>query len=172
LLRELLTSLSKEENRVKQVINFTLNGEKVTHLTEPGRTLLRMLRDDFDLTGAKEGCAAGECGACTIIVDGKPVNSCLMLGIEADGKEVLTIEGLSNGTELDELQVSFIENAALQCGFCTPGMIMSGKALLNENPTPSEDEVKKALSGNLCRCTGYKKIVDAVMQVADNNKVK
>lgn len=157
---------------MKQVINFTLNGEKVTHLTEPGRTLLRMLRDDFDLTGAKEGCAAGECGACTIIVDGKPVNSCLMLGIEADGKEVLTIEGLSNGTELDELQVSFIENAALQCGFCTPGMIMSGKALLNENPTPTEDEVKKALSGNLCRCTGYKKIVDAVMQVADNNKVK
>jgi carbon-monoxide dehydrogenase small subunit len=148
LLRELLTSLSKEENRVKQVINFTLNGEKVTHLTEPGRTLLRMLRDDFDLTGAKEGCAAGECGACTIIVDGKPVNSCLMLGIEADGKEVLTIEGLSNGTELDELQVSFIENAALQCGFCTPGMLMSMYTLLRNNPTANQLDLQRACEGN------------------------
>jgi len=155
---------------VKYRINFVLNGEEIEHYVEPNKTLLKMLREDFDLVGAKEGCGAGECGACTILVNKKPINSCLMLALEADGNEIITIEGLSQGTELDELQVSFIENAALQCGYCTPGMIMSAKALLLENPTPTEDEVKEAISGNLCRCTGYKKIIEAIMEVANGNK--
>lgn len=155
---------------MKYRINFVLNGEEIEHYVEPNKTLLKMLREDFDLVGAKEGCGAGECGACTILVNKKPINSCLMLALEADGNEIITIEGLSQGTELDELQVSFIENAALQCGYCTPGMIMSAKALLLENPTPTEDEVKEAISGNLCRCTGYKKIIEAIMEVANGNK--
>ncbi|MBF8984226.1 (2Fe-2S)-binding protein [Lutibacter sp. B2] len=155
---------------MKYKINFILNNENVEHEVEANRTLLKVLREDFDLTGAKEGCGLGECGACTILVDGRPVNACMMLGIEADGKEILTIEGLSNGTKLDELQLSFVNNGALQCGYCTPGMIMSAKGLLKENATPTEDEVKEAISGNLCRCTGYKKIVEAIMEVVENNK--
>lgn len=154
----------------KYKINFVLNNERIEHEVAANRTLLKMLREDFDLTGAKEGCGQGECGACTILIDGKPVNSCLMLAVEADGKEILTVEGLSSGTKLDELQLSFIKNGALQCGYCTPGMIMSAKALLNENSTPTEEEVKEAISGNLCRCTGYKKIVEAIMEVAEKNK--
>lgn len=155
---------------MKYKISFILNNERIEHEVEPNKTLLKMLRNDFDLTGAKEGCGQGECGACTVLVDGKPINSCLMLAVEADGKEILTVEGLSDGTKLDDLQRSFIENGALQCGYCTPGMIMSAKALLNENPTPTEEEVKEAISGNLCRCTGYKKIIEAVMEVAQKNK--
>lgn len=155
---------------MKYKIKFILNHEDIEYEVEENKTLLKMLREDFDLTGAKEGCGAGECGACTIIVDGRPVNSCLMLGVEADGKEILTIEGLSNGTKLDDLQASFIKNGALQCGYCTPGMIMSAKALLKENPKPTEEEVIEAISGNLCRCTGYKKIVEAIMEVAERNK--
>lgn len=153
---------------MKYKINFTLNNEEVSYEVEPNKTLLRMLRDDFDLTGAKEGCGQGECGACTILLDGKPVNSCLILAVDADGKDILTIEGLSSGNELDELQLSFITNGALQCGYCTPGMILSAKGLLNENPHPTEEEVKEAISGNLCRCTGYKKIIEAIMKVAEN----
>lgn len=155
---------------LKYKINFNLNNEEIEHYIEPNRTLLNMIREDFDLTGAKEGCGAGECGACTVLVNGIPVNACLVLAIEVDGKEVSTIEGLSNGTKIDELQVSFIENAALQCGYCTPGMVMTAKAFLNENSNPTEEEVKEALSGNLCRCTGYKKIVEAVMDVVEKNK--
>lgn len=155
---------------MKYKIKFILNHEDIEYEVDANKTLLKMLREDFDLTGAKEGCGAGECGACTIIVDGKPVNSCLMLGVEADGKEILTIEGLSNGTKLDDLQASFIKNGALQCGYCTPGMIMSAKALLKENSKPTEEEVIEAISGNLCRCTGYKKIVEAIMEVAERNK--
>lgn len=154
---------------MKYKLNFILNNEEIEHYVEPNRTLLNVIREDFDLTGAKEGCGAGECGACTILVDGKPVNACLMLAVEADGKEILTIEGLSNGTKLDELQISFIENAALQCGYCTPGMVITAKALLNENKNPTVEEVKEALSGNLCRCTGYKKIIEAVMDVVEKN---
>jgi aerobic carbon-monoxide dehydrogenase small subunit len=151
-------------------ITFTINGEKMTKEVEANKTLLKYIREDLDFTGTKEGCGAGECGACTILVDGKAVNACLMLAPEADGKEILTIEGISDGYNLDPLQDAFIEHAALQCGFCTPGMIMSAKALLSENPTPNEEEVKSAISGNLCRCTGYKKIVDAIMDVSENNR--
>ncbi|MFA5524749.1 MAG: (2Fe-2S)-binding protein [Tissierellales bacterium] len=152
---------------MKYKINFTLNNERIEHEVDTNKTLLRMLRDEFDLTGAKEGCGQGECGACTILLDGKPVNSCLVLAVDADGKDILTIEGLSNGTELDELQASFITNGALQCGYCTPGMVMAAKGLLNENPHPTEEEVVEAISGNLCRCTGYKKIVKAIMEIAE-----
>lgn len=155
---------------MKYKLNFTLNNEKIQHEVDTNKTLLKMLRDDFDLIGAKEGCGQGECGACTILVNGKPVTSCIMLALEADGKEITTIEGLSDGQNLDELQKSFITNGALQCGYCTPGMIMAAKGFLNENKTPTEEEVKTALSGNLCRCTGYKRIIEAVMEVVENNK--
>lgn len=155
---------------MKTHIQFKLNGEDVEHLVDNRMTLLKMIREDFDLTGAKEGCGAGECGACTVIVDNLAVNACLMFAVEADGCEITTIEGLAVEGELDPLQVSFIENAALQCGYCTPGMIMTAKVLLNENPHPSVDEIKQGISGNLCRCTGYKKIIEAIQFVADQNK--
>ena len=151
---------------MKHKISFVINGEAKEVEIEPNRTLLKMLREDLDLIGAKEGCGAGECGACTVLVDNKAVNSCLMLAVEADGKEILTIEGLSDGINLDPLQESFIKHTALQCGYCTPGMVMSAKALLNRNPHPAEEDVKEALAGNLCRCTGYQRIVDAVLDVA------
>ncbi|MBE0449750.1 MAG: (2Fe-2S)-binding protein [Clostridia bacterium] len=155
---------------MKTMIEFTLNGEVVECLVDNQRTLLKMIREDFDLTGAKEGCGAGECGACTIIVDGKALNACLVLAVEADGTEITTIEGLVVDGELDPLQVSFIDNAALQCGYCTPGMIMTAKAMLEENPHPTENEIREGISGNLCRCTGYKKIIEAIQVVADQNK--
>lgn len=151
---------------MKHNISFTVNGEKVHMEVEPNKTLLRMLREDLNLTGAKEGCGAGECGSCTVIVDGKAVNSCMMLAVEADGKDILTVEGLAKNGILDPLQQSFINNAALQCGYCTPGMLMSAKALLMRNPNPSEDEIKEAIGGNLCRCTGYKVILDAIKEAA------
>jgi carbon-monoxide dehydrogenase small subunit len=154
---------------MKQSICFTLNGERVKASIEPHMTLLNMLREVFDLTGAKEGCGGGECGACTVLVNHKPMNACLILGVEADGLDILTVEGLSTGLELDALQQSFIDHAALQCGYCTPGMIMSAKALLMENPTPTANQVVKAISGNLCRCTGYKKIIEAVMDISNRN---
>lgn len=154
---------------MKHSISFIINGEKVHLEVEPHKTLLNMLREDLNLTGAKEGCGAGECGACTVIVDGKAVNSCLMLAVEADGKEILTVEGLAKNGVLDALQESFINNAALQCGYCTPGMIMSAKALLMRNPKPSEEEIKEAIAGNLCRCTGYKAIIDAIKEAAEKN---
>jgi len=155
---------------MKKWIQFTLNGEDVEHEVDVHKTLLKMIREDFDLTGAKEGCGAGECGACTVIMDGKALNACLVFAVEADGCDLLTIEGLAVGGVLDPLQVSFIENAALQCGYCTPGMIMTAKALLNDNPNPTTDEIKEGISGNLCRCTGYKKIVEAIeFVVKDQN---
>ncbi len=150
---------------MKKLITFMLNGEEVEHAVDTHKTLLKMVREDFDLTGAKEGCGAGECGACTVIMNGRAVNACLVFAVEADGQELLTIEGLAVDGVLDPLQVSFIENAALQCGYCTPGMIMTAKALLNENPNPSTDEIKEGISGNLCRCTGYKKIIEAIEYV-------
>ncbi len=148
-------------------VEFTLNGELISCDVDNHKTLLKVLREDFDLTGAKEGCGAGECGACTIIMDGLPVNACLVLAPEVNGRDILTIEGLEEDGELHPLQVSFIENAALQCGYCTPGMILTAKALLDENPNPTELEIKEGMSGNLCRCTGYKKIVEAIQFVAE-----
>lgn len=157
---------------MKYKVSFILNGEEIDHYVDTHYTLLRMLREDFDLTGAKEGCGAGECGACTVIMNGKAVNACLVMAPEVDGKDILTIEGLSDGRNLDPLQVSFIENAALQCGYCTPGMIMTAKALLEENPNPTRDEIKEGISGNLCRCTGYKKIIEAIEAVANGEYSK
>jgi carbon-monoxide dehydrogenase small subunit len=143
-----------------------VNGRTEKLTLEPHRTLLDVLREDLGLTGAKRGCEAGECGACTVILNGRPVNSCLVLAVELDGAEVLTIEGLGGQSALDPMQQSFIDNFALQCGYCTPGMILMGKSLLTANPHPSEDEVKEYISGNLCRCTGYENIVKAIMAVA------
>jgi carbon-monoxide dehydrogenase small subunit len=143
-----------------------VNGEPREAYVEPGWTLLRVLREDLGLTGAKHGCGNGECGACTVIMDRKAVPSCLVPALNAEGKEIETIEGLRRGGEMHPLQRAFIEHGAVQCGFCTPGMIMSAKALLDENPSPTEDEVREALQGNLCRCTGYKKIVEAVISVS------
>jgi len=151
---------------MKHKIRFTVNGEVKEMEVQPNKTLLNMLRENLDLIGAKEGCGAGECGSCTVLVDNEPVNSCLMLAVEVDGKEILTVEGLSDGTSLDPVQESFIEHNALQCGYCTPGMVMSAKALLNRNPNPTEEDVKEALAGNLCRCTGYQRIINAVLDVA------
>lgn len=155
---------------MKKTINFELNGEDIEHLVDPHKTLLSMIREDFDLTGAKEGCGAGECGACTVIMNGKAINACLVLAVEADGSVITTIEGLAVGGNLDPLQVAFIDNAALQCGYCTPGMIMTAKAMLEENSNPTHQEIVEGISGNLCRCTGYKKIIEAIEEVAQQNK--
>ncbi len=148
---------------MKRQIRLRVNGEEVEGWVEPKRTLLDYIRDDLNLTGTKKGCDLGNCGACTVLVDGRPINSCLMLAVEAEGCEVLTIEGLAEGTKLDPIQEAFIRCGAIQCGYCTPGMILSAKALLDENPRPTEREVRIAISGNLCRCTGYKKIVEAIL---------
>lgn len=147
-------------------IEMTVNGELVKATVSSHTRLLDFLREELDLTGAKEGCGKGECGACTVLVSGEPVNSCLMLAVEANGKEILTVEGLGHGDRLDPIQQSIIDNSAFQCGYCTPGIIMSAKGLLARNPSPTRDEVIEAISGNLCRCTGYARVVDAVMQVA------
>ena len=148
---------------MKVLIELKVNGESYQVSIEPWRTLLEVLRETLNLTGTKEGCSRGDCGACTVLLDGKPANSCLLLAIEAQGKDILTIEGLAQGSQLHPLQEAFIDHGAIQCGFCTPGMILSGKALLDKNPQPSEVEVRQAISGNLCRCTGYTKIIEAIL---------
>lgn len=145
---------------------FILNGEEVTVNIVPDERLLDTLRKKLDLTGTKEGCGIGECGACTVIMDGKAVNACLVLTAQVEGSEILTVEGLEMNGELDPLQKSFIDHQAVQCGFCTPGMLMSARALLDKNCSPSREEIKTALEGNLCRCTGYKQIVNAVEAAA------
>lgn len=150
-----------------RVIHMKLNGEPVEAIIQDNRTMLDFLRKDMGLTGTKKGCEEGECGACTILLNGRPVNSCLMLAIEADGQEITTIEGIKKGTELHPVQREFIEKWALQCGFCTPGMVMAAIALLEENPNPTEYEIREAIAGNLCRCTGYAKIVEAISAAAD-----
>ena len=154
---------------MKETIRFVLNGQEVGAEVAPHHSLLTLLREQFDLYGAKEGCGVGECGACTVIVDGLAVNACLLPALEVDGARVETVEGLAapDGT-LHPIQQAFVELGAIQCGFCSPGMVMSAKALLDHNPSPGEDEIRTAIEGNLCRCTGYHQIVEAVKAAARN----
>jgi aerobic-type carbon monoxide dehydrogenase small subunit (CoxS/CutS family) len=150
----------------KQLITLTINGERAEVAVEPRWTLLEMLREALRFTGSKEGCGTGDCGACSMIVDGRLVTSCLMLAAQADGREVTTIEGLARNGTLHPVQQAFIDTGGVQCGFCTPGMIMAAKSLLDRNPSPTLDDVREGLAGNLCRCTGYTKIYEAVMKAA------
>ena len=152
----------------KTYIQTRINGEDVDFLAEPRQSLLECLRDTLQLTGTKEGCNDGNCGACTVIMDGRVVDSCLVLGVEAEGRDITTIEGVATPAGLHPIQQSFLENAALQCGICTPGFIVASKALLEKEPNPSEHRIRQWLAGNLCRCTGYDKIVRAVMQAAED----
>ncbi len=147
-------------------VSTTVNGDAVEYLCDPRETLLDCLRDKLNLTGAKEGCGTGDCGACSVSVDGRLVCSCLMLGVEADGKQIETVEGIADGDVLHPLQKKMIEYAALQCGICTPGILVAAKSLLEKNPNPTEEETRYWLAGNLCRCTGYDKIIRAVMDTA------
>ena len=156
---------------MKASIDITVNGERYQEKIEPRTTLLEFLRLTLHLTGTKEGCGLGDCGTCIVLFDGKPVNSCLVLAVDADGHQVTTIEGLADDGNLHPVQQSFIDQGAVQCGFCTPAMILSAKALLDNNPKPGEDEIKHALSGILCRCGSYKKILDAV-QAVKNSEMK
>lgn len=154
----------------KRVVTLTVNGDQVEVLCEPRQTLLEVLRNSLDLTGTKEGCSNGNCGACTVLMDGRPVVSCLVLAVEAEGAALRTIEGVACGSHLDEVQTAFLEGAALQCGICTPGFIVQTEALLEANPNPSEDDIRFYLAGNLCRCTGYDKIVRAVQAAAEKRQ--
>ncbi|MEZ4557719.1 MAG: (2Fe-2S)-binding protein [Caldilineaceae bacterium] len=156
----------------KVVVNATINGDPVEFLCEPRQSLLEVLRETIQLTGTKEGCNNGNCGACNVIMNGTLVNSCLVLGVEADGAEITTVEGLAGADHLHPLQQKFLEHAALQCGICTPGFLMSAKMLLDRNPDPTEEDVRFWLAGNLCRCTGYDKIVRAVLDAADSSELE
>jgi carbon-monoxide dehydrogenase small subunit len=148
------------------LITFTLNGAAEVALVQSHTTLLAFLREGLGMTGAKNGCATGECGACTVLLNGEPVNACLVLAVEVDGADIVTVEGLSQDGLLEPLQQAFIDHTGTQCGFCTPGILISARALLNRNPSPTEDDIKDALRGNLCRCTGYKRIIEAVKDAA------
>ncbi len=150
----------------RQIAVFNVNGSEYEVIVEPHLLLIDVLRDKLGLTGTKYACGAGDCGACTVLIDGQPSFSCLTLAVTAIGKSIVTIEGLADGAELHPIQRAFIEQGAIQCGFCTPGMVLSAKALLDENPEPTREEIKSALAGNLCRCTGYVKIIDAVEAAA------
>ena len=147
---------------MKQALTLKVNGDRYEVFVEPSRTLLEVLRDELSLTGAKEGCGEGDCGSCTVLIDGRPELACLLLAASVQGHDIVTIEGLAQANSLDPLQESFIEQGAIQCGYCTPGMILSAKALLKRTPHPSREEIKWGISGNLCRCTGYQKIIDAI----------
>jgi carbon-monoxide dehydrogenase small subunit len=148
---------------MKKTIHITVNQKPLEIEVEPNQTLLEVIREKLCLTGTKAGCLVGDCGACTVLVDGKPVNSCLMLAVQADGKQVMTIEGVETRQGLHPLQTAFVDKGAIQCGYCTPGMILSAKSLLDRDPRADETEIRKAISGNLCRCTGYQKIVEAIL---------
>ncbi|NLI13352.1 (2Fe-2S)-binding protein [Pelotomaculum propionicicum] len=154
----------------RYLVSVKINGSEYTRVVKANTLLVNFLREDLDLIGTKKGCELGDCGCCTVMLDGKPVNSCLVLAVDVDGREVTTIEGIANGEELDIVQEKFIEHAAYQCGYCTSGMIISSRALLNENPSPTEHEVREAIAGNLCRCTGYVNIVEAVLAAAEAEK--
>jgi len=146
----------------KMTIHFTVNGDQETREAVAGQTLLKFIRDELHLTGTKEGCEIGECGACTVLLNGKPVNSCLVLAVELDGKDLVTIEALAKNSKLDQIQQAFIDHAAFQCGYCTPGMIMASKALLERKSNPTDQDINEALSGNLCRCGAYQEIREAI----------
>jgi carbon-monoxide dehydrogenase small subunit len=154
---------------LKKGITLTVNGERYDIEVDVRRTLLEVLREQLELTGTKKGCDEGNCGACTVLIDGKPVASCLLLAVEAHGKEITTIEGLAVNGKLHPLQQAFVDHGAIQCGFCTPGMVLSAKALLDNNPKPTEEQVREAIAGNLCRCTGYTKIVEAILAVSNGS---
>lgn len=158
--------------RKKLAVNTRINGQETDFLCEPRQTLLEVLRDDLKLTGTKEGCGNGNCGACSVLINGRVVNSCLVLACEAEGQEIRTVEGLAEAGKLHPLQEAFLQHAALQCGICTPGFLVASKALLDENPAPTEDDVRLFLAGNLCRCTGYDKIVRAVLDAARRTEVE
>ena len=155
---------------MKTLITLSVNGMEHELAVEPNRTLLDVLRYDLELTGTKKGCDVGECGSCTVILNGKPVNACLVLAIQANGAEIITIEGLKPPQGLHPLQQAFVEKGAIQCGFCSPGMLLSASSLLKQNPNPTEEEIRTALSGNLCRCTGYQKIVEAIQSIAKGDE--
>jgi len=155
----------KRQEGTRRLIHLLVNGEEHAVMVEDRDTLLDVLRDKLFLTGTKEGCGTGECGACTVLVDGRPVLACLMLAINAPGKKITTIEGLAVGGKLSPLQQAFVDHGAVQCGFCSPGMILSAAALLRRRPSPTRQEIQKALEGNLCRCTGYNKIIEAIEHV-------
>jgi len=154
----------------RYAIQLIVNGDSYDIVVKANALLVNVLRDQLNFTGTKKGCELGDCGSCTVLLNGKPVNSCMVLAVEADGCEITTVEGLAHNDELDTIQQAFIDHAAVQCGFCTPGMIMSAKALLNDNPHPTEQEVREAIAGNLCRCTGYVHIINAVLAASNKDK--
>ncbi len=154
----------------KTAMTLTVNKETYDVAANPNRTLLEVLRDDLHLTGTKESCGEGVCGSCTVLLDGRPVRSCLTLAVAVEGREITTIEGLSEGEKLHPVQEAFVNHHAIQCGFCSPGMILTAYALLQENPNPTEEEIRRAISGNVCRCTGYAKIVEAVKSLAGEGR--
>ena len=154
---------------MKKLISLTINNEEYELAVAPNQTLLEVLRYELGLTGTKQGCGVGDCGTCTVIMDGKPVNSCLVLAVQANGKNVLTIEGMQTDEGLHPIQQAFVDDGAIQCGFCSPGMILTAKSLLDQNPKPNVSEIRTAISGNLCRCTGYQKIVEAIQHASEKS---
>jgi aerobic carbon-monoxide dehydrogenase small subunit len=154
---------------MKKMITLKVNGREYDLVIPVNRTLTQVLRENLKLTGTKQGCSVGDCGSCTVLMDGQPVNSCLVLAVEAESREIQTIEGLAEGVKLHPVQQAFVDKGGIQCGFCSPGMILTAKALLDKNPTPTETEIREAISGNLCRCTGYQKIVEAIASVKADN---
>lgn len=161
-----MQTITDNQGIKRYLITLTVNGDTYTTVVRAYTLLVNLLRDELDLTGTKKGCELGNCGTCTVLLDGKPVDSCIILAVDVDGHEITTIEGVARHGELDKLQASFVDNAAVQCGYCTPGMILSAKALLTKNPNPAENEIRQAIAGNLCRCTGYVNIVKAIQSAA------
>lgn len=163
--------ITDNEGIKRYLITLHVNGDTLTVLVKANATLTNVLRDELNLTGTKKGCELGDCGSCTVLLEGKPVNSCMVLAMEADGRKITTIEGVAENSKLDDIQEAMLNYSAVQCGYCTPGMVLSAKALLTRNPHPTEEEIREAISGNLCRCTGYVHIVEAVMAASKGELV-